>query len=182
MRVSCPERFHRFPLDVNSAPVDEIDRLAHLLREAVAGKPWHGPSLDTVLQGIDASAAAARPLAGAHSIWEIVLHLTGWTREVANRLAGAEPKPPVLGDWPETGRVDPAGWDAARADLFNAHEELIAALTRFPESRLDEVVGGERDAPLGTGVSVREMILGALSHDAYHGAQIALLRKAAHGA
>ena len=157
--------------------VDEIDRISHLLGEAVDGKPWHGPSLGTVLNGIDATAAAARPLEGAHSIWEIVLHLTGWTREVANRLEGKGPEPPALGDWPETGPVDEARWDAARADLVSAHEELSTALAQFPPSRLSERVGRARDAPLGTGVSYREMILGALQHDAYHAGQISLLRK-----
>ena len=123
------------------------------------------------------AAAAARPLEGSHSIWEIVLHLTGWTREVASRLEGKEPEPPAPGDWPEPGPVDDARWDAARADLVSAHEELISALPRFPPSRLAERVGGERDAPLGTGVSYREMILGALQHDAYHAGQISLLKK-----
>lgn len=157
--------------------VEEMDRMAGLFREAIAGKPWHGPSLGTVLEGIDAAAAGARAIEGAHSIWEIVLHLTGWTREVANRLEGKEPKPPALGDWPETGSVDGARWDAARADLFSTHEELISTLARFPASRLSERIGGERDAPLGTGVSHREMILGALQHDAYHAGQISLLKK-----
>ena len=103
--------------------------------------------------------------------------MTGWTREVANRLEGKGPKPPALGDWPETGPVDDARWDAARADLFAAHEDLVSALGRFPASRLSERIGEERDAPLGTGVSYREMILGALQHDAYHAGQISLLRK-----
>jgi len=157
--------------------VEEIDRISHWLREAVHGKPWHGPSLGTVLEGIDAAAAAARPREDAHSIWEIVLHLTGWTREVANRLEGKEPRPPALGDWPETGPVDDGRWQTARHDLFSAHEELGAALARFPDSRLSERIGGARDAPLGTGVPYREMILGALQHDAYHAGQISLLKK-----
>jgi uncharacterized damage-inducible protein DinB len=157
--------------------VEELDRIARLFRESIAGKPWHGPSLATALEGIDATVAAARPLEGAHSIWEIVLHLTGWTREVANRLRGEGPKPPVGGDWPETGPVDGARWDAAGAGLFAAHEELVAALARFPASRLSERIGEERDAPLGTGVTYREMILGALQHQAYHAGQISLLKK-----
>jgi hypothetical protein len=63
--------------------------------------------------------------------------------------------------------------------LFSSHEDLLLALRRFPAPRLAERVGGTRDAPLGTGVSYREMILGALQHDAYHSGQIALLRKSA---
>ena len=160
--------------------MSEIDRLSHLLREAIDGTPWHGPSLRSALDGIDVAAAAARPIAQAHSAWEIVLHLTGWTREVANRLEGKGPGPPALGDWPEIGPVDEGRWNAARDDLFSAHEELVAALGRFPESRLSDRIGGARDAPLGTGVSYREMILGALQHDAYHSGQIALLKKGSH--
>ncbi len=152
--------------------------MARLFREAISGQPWHGPSLAVVLEGLEAKAAGARPIEAAHSIGEIVLHLTGWTREVAHRLEGREPEPPASGDWPP---FDETNWSAVRADLFSAHEEFLAALERFPEPRLDEIVGGERDAPLGTGVTYREMILGALSHDAYHGAQIALLRKARRG-
>jgi hypothetical protein len=149
--------------------------MAQLFREAISGQPWHGPSLTSLLEGIDDATAVARPIQSAHSIGEIVLHLTGWTREVARRLAGGAPAPPAKGDWPE---LDVAEWTVVHADLFSAHEELLAGLTRFPESRLDEIVGAERNAPLGTGVSYRDMILGALQHDAYHGAQIALLRKA----
>lgn len=158
-------------------PMDEIARIVRLFRESIGGEPWHGPSLEAVLAEVDAAAAAARPFEGAHTIWEIVLHLTGWTRELGNRLAGDEPRMPALGDWPETGPVDKARWDEARSDLLRAHEELIAALARFPVSRLDERIGGERDAPLGTGVSYREMILGALQHDGYHSGQISLLKK-----
>ena len=33
-----------------------------------------------VLEGVSAEAAAAHPVAGAHSIWELVLHLTGTYR------------------------------------------------------------------------------------------------------
>ncbi|HEY7818948.1 MAG TPA: DinB family protein, partial [Vicinamibacteria bacterium] len=62
--------------------MDELKRMEHLFRQAMDGQPWHGPSLAIVLQGVDARTAAARPIDGAHSIWEITLHLTGWTREV----------------------------------------------------------------------------------------------------
>lgn len=153
--------------------------MAQLFREAISGQPWHGPSLASILEGLDPTVAAAHPIEAAHSIWEIVLHLTGWTREVARRLDGGTPEPPAPGDWPD---VHGSNWNDVRADLFSAHEEMLAALMRFPESRLSEIVGGVRNAPLGTGVTYREMILGALSHDAHHGAQIALLRKAGRGA
>jgi uncharacterized damage-inducible protein DinB len=157
--------------------MDELKRMEHLFRQAMDGQPWHGPSLAIVLQGVDARTAAARPIDGAHSIWEITLHLTGWTREVSNRLRGRSPGIPPEGDWPKSESIDENRWKAVRADLFEAHQELIAELLRLPPSRLDENVGAERDAPLGSGVSYREMVLGALQHDAYHSGQMAVLQK-----
>jgi uncharacterized damage-inducible protein DinB len=157
--------------------VDERKRIRGFFEQALRGEPWHGPSLEAALKGVDAEAAAARSIEDAHSIWEIVLHLTGWTREVARRLEGAEPRPPSAGDWPEAEPADESRWEEARADLSTAHEELLTALDRILPSRLEEIVGGRRDLPLGTGVSYREMILGSLQHDAYHAGQIALLKK-----
>jgi hypothetical protein len=106
------------------------------------------------------------------------LHMTGWTREVARRLEGGEPSQPAEGDWPSIGRVSEPGWTQAREALGEAHAALAAAVARFPEARWSEPVGGAHDAALGTGVSHAAMLTGLLQHDAYHGGQIGLLRKA----
>ena len=50
-----------------------------------------------------ASAAAARPLAGAHSIWEIARHIAVY-HVARRRLAGDVAQPPPHEDWPETSR------------------------------------------------------------------------------
>jgi uncharacterized damage-inducible protein DinB len=142
------------------------------------GPAWHGPGLAENLEGIGAERAASKPLASAHSIWELVLHMTAWTREVARRLEGAEPGPPIDGDWPAVGPVSEQAWARARASLAEAHAALAAAVKRFPEERWRDRVGGKRDAPLGTGVSYGAMVAGLLQHDAYHSGQVGLLRKA----
>ncbi|MGH9336645.1 MAG: DinB family protein [Vicinamibacteria bacterium] len=149
-----------------------------LLRRALQGDAWHGPSLQDALAGVDAGAASAHPIEGAHSIWEIVLHVGGWAREVAKRLRGGEPTTPVQGDWPTPEATTEEAWAAARDELRAIHEELLSAVGAFPKERLNERVGGDRDAPLGTGVSYLEMIDGVLQHDAYHTGQISLLKKA----
>ena len=122
--------------------------LSEQVRAAHDGPTWHGNALAESLVGIDAERAAARVIPEAHSVWEIVLHLTAWTREVTRRLEG------------------------------DAHAALATAVARLPAERWSEPVGGERDAPLGTGVSHAAMVAGLLQHDAYHGGQIGLLRKA----
>ena len=152
--------------------------LSEQVQLAHDGPTWHGAALVENLDGIDAEQAASRPLPEAHSVWEVVLHMTGWTKEVARRLVGETPGLPAEGDWPAVGRVSEQSWARAREALGEAHTSLAAAVAHFPEARWRDRVGGERDAPLGTGVSYAAMLAGLLQHDAYHGGQVGLLRKA----
>jgi hypothetical protein len=156
---------------------DPREAIADELRRSIGGDAWHGSSLLVTLQGVDAGVAAARPIAAAHSIWEIALHAAGWMREVARRLDGGAPGEPAGGDWPSA-RKGEAAWRAAIADIHAAGDELLRALGRFPAERLDETVGGPRDPALGAGVSYRVTLHGAAQHNAYHGGQISLLRRA----
>lgn len=158
-------------------PHDPRESIADELRRSIGGDAWHGSSLLVTLRGVDARAASARPIAAAHTIWEIALHAAAWMREVARRLDGGEPGEPAAGDWPAPRQGD-AAWRAALADVQAAGDELLAALARFPADRLDDPVGGARDAALGVGVSYRVTLHGAAQHNAYHGGQISLLRRA----
>jgi uncharacterized damage-inducible protein DinB len=161
--------------------MSKIEGLLAAIDHAIAGDPWHGPSLARLLSDVDASAGSARPIPGVRSIWEIVLHLTAWTREVARRLDGHPPRPPAGGDWPDMGESTAAAWDAARADLAASHDELKRVLAAFPPALLSERIGTTRDAPLGTGVNFEAMVDGLLQHDAYHSGQIAALKSAWRG-
>jgi len=55
----------------------DMEIIADQISRAFRGESWHGPSVREVLAGVSAEDAAAHPIPGAHSIWEIVLHLTG---------------------------------------------------------------------------------------------------------
>ncbi len=152
--------------------------LAEQVRLAHDGPAWHGPALAENVEGLTAVDAAARPVPGAHSIWEIVLHATGWAGEVRRRLRGGAPAAPAEGDWPEVGPVSEDAWREARRGLGVAHEALAEAVRAFPEARWGERIGDEPDAPLGTGVTHAEMVAGLIQHDGYHSGQIGLLRRA----
>ncbi len=152
--------------------------LAEQVRLAHAGPSWHGASLVENLAGINAEQAASRPISEAHSVWEIVLHLSAWVNEVTRRMEGGVPDLPAEGDWPAVGSVSDEAWARATAALAEAHERLAHAVERGTEARWAARVGGERNPPLGTGVTHGTMIAGLLQHDAYHGGQIGLLRKA----
>jgi uncharacterized damage-inducible protein DinB len=156
------------------AAMMERDRILDELRRAWDGDPWHGDSLGAILDGLTAERAAQRPIAAAHSAWEIVLHLASWSREVARRLRDRVARDPIDGDWPSA-RGD---FGEAVEALGRAHAELLAAVAEFPPAELDTTVGDARDRPLGAGVTYAVMLHGVAQHLAYHAGQIALLRKA----
>lgn len=157
----------------------ELERIAAELRRMYSGDAWHGPSLREALADIDETDAAARPIPEAHTILELVHHLAAWAGEVRERLQGAAPSIPAEGDWPSRKTVVTAGeWQEMRTWLDRAHEDLIAAILALDASRLDDLVGKDRDPTTGTGVSHYAMLHGLVQHDAYHGGQILLIRKA----
>jgi uncharacterized damage-inducible protein DinB len=146
--------------------------LANHIKRTMTGPMWHGPSLDEVLKDVTPELAAARPIAGAHSIWELVLHVAAWVEIAAARLRGermADPAPAE--DWPPVGATDQAAWDAALARLRDAHRSLAQA-TRH----LDAAV--MHDKMEGLEYSRSNLLHGVIEHGTYHGGQIALLKRA----
>jgi uncharacterized damage-inducible protein DinB len=157
--------------------MDLLRQLIVQLKKGYDDDPWYGPSTKSLLDGITASEAALRPAAGVHSIWEIVLHMDGWQREVTRRLQGSVPDIPLEGDWRPLPQITEEAWQKTQAALEESLHELIAALKNLPGAKLEESVGGIRNPEKGTGVSYWAMIAGLSQHNAYHSGQIAILRK-----
>ena len=81
--------------------MSELAAIIEELKSIHAGDAWHGPSLREALSGLTAAQAAAKPLAGAHSIWEIASHIAGWENVFRRRLTGDRTaKEPEAGDFP----------------------------------------------------------------------------------
>jgi hypothetical protein len=156
----------------------EIDRIADQFERACAGDPWYGPSVRSILEDVDARAAASHPVPGAHSICEIVLHMTGWAREVARRLRDGVAREPEQGDWPACAARTESEWQAVVAGLEAASAELLAAIRAMDDARLGELVGDAREPALGTGVTRYVTLHGVVQHHVYHAGQIALLKRA----
>jgi len=149
----------------------ETGRIADQLRRAYAGEAWHGPSLRENLEGVSASAAASRPIEGAHSIWELVLHLTAWIRLTKEVMDGAR-YVSLAGDadWPPVGATDEAAWLSTLENLERAEKALEDAVKQFPEDRLSEQIPGRE-------FKFYVLLHGVVQHNLYHAGQIALLRK-----
>jgi uncharacterized damage-inducible protein DinB len=159
-------------------PKSDFDALRQDLHQIYDGDPWHGSSIVTVLKGINADVAAKRPIPGAHNIWELVLHMAVWTREVASRVRGADAKDPPE-DWPAP-RLSGGekAWQSAKDDLAAAQKELESAVDAIKPDDLTRWIGDQRDPALGTGLPVGTVIRGLMQHHAYHEGQISLLKRA----
>ena len=156
----------------------ELEHIAESLRQSLSGDPWHGPSIAALLADVTPVDATAHPVAGAHSIIELVLHVAAWTQEAGSRLRGNPPGIPAIGDWPASVGDAGTAWASARRTLDQAHADLLELVQRLPAGRLSDRVGDLREASLGTGVSCAVMLAGLAEHNAYHGGQIAILKRA----
>ena len=151
-----------------------MSRARHLgssLERTVTGPMWHGSALAEVLEGVTAERAAARPIPGAHTIWEIVLHIIAWAEIARARLRGestGDPTPEQ--DWPPVTATDAAAWQRTLERLGACHRELAADVRGLDEARLDQKI-----ADLDYSADV--LLHGIVEHGTYHGGQIALLKK-----
>ncbi len=158
--------------------MQEAERLRRELESTMDGDPWYGSAVARILEGIEAPAAAAHPVKGAHSIWELVLHMTAWVNEVRRRLEGAKHGEPSEGDWPAVGATTPEAWKQAISSLRGAHAELARTLAATDDAGLARQVGGGQVDATGKPVTLHQTVIGILQHDTYHAGQIAVLKKA----
>ncbi len=162
--------------------VPDVDRLISELQRQHDGDPWHGPSRAAILADVSAAEAAWQPGAGAHSIWENVLHMRSWTREVERRALGGYPAMPADGDWPHVIDTSEKAWTQAQASLDAAHDQIVAVVRRLGGTKLAEHVGATKKHPNGTGITIRAMLYSLASHDVYHSGQVSLLKRLARAA
>jgi hypothetical protein len=158
--------------------VVETHEIAQLIERVLTGDPWHGPSVQRILEDVTPAVASRRPPGGAHTIFELVLHMTGWAREVTARLGGRPAQDPDEGDWPVVADSSPEAWRAAKAALFTAYRDLADAVRRVEESALVTPVVDYRNSALGTGLSHYLTLHGIVHHTVYHSGQIAILKRA----
>ncbi|MDH4038789.1 MAG: DinB family protein [Candidatus Krumholzibacteria bacterium] len=133
----------------------EIKRLEEQLKRALEGEAWHGPSVLESLAGVSAHEAAAHPISGAHSIWEIVLHLTTDYGLVLRRLSGDGRQLTPEENWPPCPAATEENWRKAAQDLT----KLNPLVSEVPYTAYTQFIG-------------------VTQHGLYHAGQIALLKRA----
>ena len=150
----------------------EIHRIVGQMKAAFEGGAWHGPSVLEVLQDVDHMMAASNyTIHGAHSIWELVAHLTATADIIRRRIAGENAGLKDEEFWPAVPEATEENWRGALAQLKRKEEDLQLAVAAFPESRLDDKLmeAGATSAYVN--------FHGHVQHNLYHAGQIALLKK-----
>ena len=151
--------------------ISEAGRIADQLRRAFDGSAWHGSALLEILADVDATTGVARPIANAHSIWELVLHIGVWDRSGLVRLGGEKYQPTGEDNFPPVIKASEAAWRKAVAETKRTHDKLVKTVAVLPDARLWDRVPGKR-------YDFYHLLHGIAQHELYHAGQIAILKKA----
>ena len=148
----------------------KIEQIIDELKRAFDGEAWHGPAVMEILEGVDARTAAERPIAKAHTIWELVLHVAAWEQVITRRILGESLSLSDEENFGHIASVNENAWRETVKRLRDNHAELIRTVAALPDSALERTVPGKS-------YNVHFMLLGAVQHAAYHGGQMALLKR-----
>jgi DinB superfamily len=150
--------------------MNEIARLQGLLERTYSGSCFHGDSIAEIFNSIDAPTAIWIPEGGAHSIWQIVLHMTGWVNVIRQRLTS----PTLVNlsaeeNFPAPPAATPENWSATLDGFRDGLTALIEEIGRFPEEKLEKPVPGRS-------YTFDVLLHGIIHHSLYHAGQISLLQ------
>lgn len=152
------------------------EKLEQELDKILSGQPWYGRPIYDILADVTFETAFEKPVNGAHSIAEVLLHMASWTEEVIDRLNGMSANTPVSGDWPAPGSPDEEKWKRWINDYKLMNVNLAVIIRDFPDEKWIFPIIDERGSePV---VTNEELVAGSIQHQIYHSAQIALLNKA----
>ena len=149
--------------------MSEITRIAALMEETFEGSPYYGDSVLGALENVTADVASQRPPWSAHSIWDLVMHLTAeldYARHVIESTAG----PWVEGEttWPAIPDRSREAWAKAVEDLKRANRSLVALVKQLDDPVLEQ-------QPIHVRGPFYIMLHGTMQHSIFHAGQISLL-------
>ncbi|MBS4029639.1 MAG: ankyrin repeat domain-containing protein [Ignavibacteriales bacterium] len=149
----------------------ETEHIADQLRRSYYGDAWHGPSLSELLNNVNTEMAKAKPFVGAHSIWELVLHISTWITVAQKRIEGIPFEPTNEEDWKTISDFSDDAWKETRQQLHHSIERLASTI-----SHLDDTILGK--ITVGNSYSNYVLLHGVVQHNLYHAGQIAQIKKA----
>jgi uncharacterized damage-inducible protein DinB len=143
----------------------EIQKIIDILSHTYEKNAWHGHSVKETLSDVSIDQIHHR-IGNGNSIIELVAHMTAWRNFVIEKLKGND-------SFDVTDELNfPKGkdWQLVLNELDKSQSDLISALEKTPNEKLQEVVPGRK-------YKFFTMIHGIIHHDLYHTGQIVLLKK-----
>lgn len=154
--------------------MNETERIEDQLKRAFEGQAWHGPSVREALDGVTAQQAAARPVADAHTIWELVHHIGAWADIVRRGIQGEKVQITEEVNFPPATETTDAAWQESLKRLEESQKRLRAVTRELQDARLGDVL-------VEGGSNVYVLLHGVVQHAIYHAGQIVLLKKQIRG-
>jgi len=148
------------------------------LEELLRGKGAHADPVACV-EDLSAQSAGKKIAGLAHSIWQILGHMSYWMDYELRRIAGEKPAYPshASASWPASeGPANDAEWEHE----VRRFESLLARLANLAESSSDvldrpvEILHPSQSMRTST---VRAVLWQTLVHNSYHAGQIVMLRQ-----
>lgn len=148
----------------------EINLMVKQFEALQHGDCWIGNNFKETLYGADAVTAVKTIMPTGNSFWQLTAHLVYWRTTVVNRLTGSSNPPPFKAFLlPEI--FSEKNWKQSIDDVEAAYQALGNALHNIKDDKLGK-------ATLNENQTYYQLITGCLQHDAYHLAQMMLLKKA----
>ena len=155
----------------------QVAGIEEQLERVFEGEAWHGTPILGALADVSFAQAISRPIAGGHSIWEIVNHMTSWLLIVRERVGGVtRSEIPQDLDWP-TPTVDT---EEAWRDSKDRLRMSYVGLREFLGELVDDDLKASVEGKIRT-YSAYVELHGVIQHSTYHAGQIAVLAKGTGG-
>src|SRR6202166_182656 len=145
--------------------MSHTQKIADSYRAATVKGAWYGPSLAELLAQISPGLAATRPVAGCHSISELLQHLLLLNERIRNT---SDSNSLPLWEPEKDGAEPPIPWNELVSRWSQSRELLEEKIRKFPLEDLMKQVPG-RTYPYET------LFHGVVEHTIYHSGQIAMV-------
>lgn len=156
--------------------MSEGERIAELYDSVYlgdkSGEAWYGAALKPLLKDVGAEQASQQTSAGAHSIFQLVSHISYWEEIVLRRFNGEVVNVPLntADDWPPNRKLSDGDWKSVLARLEKSHTALKLAMEKCSDDKLQKLVPGKDHTNY-------ILLHGIIHHSVYHTGQIALVKK-----
>lgn len=153
-----------------------IENIIKQYQEVQNGKLWIGSTFASKLNQVDKNMVFIRPIAGLHSIAEIISHLTLWRKETILKIqTGKGSKTDDCEEnWLTNDKLKLMGWQYIKSEYDKTLTELIDLL----KSKNDEFLDKEYyDTDFKGNYKYSFVINGMLHHDIYHLGQLGIIIK-----